>query len=178
MSLGSIVVWLLAPHLLHWFFGRELVPAATTLRILAVVLPLVFINTTMFYVFVAAQRRSAYLTALALGVLVGGILSLVLAARYGADGSALADLLREFLVSVIYLCFLKAGDFAQSTGRALLKVLTCTVILTALVIFLFASVQFGTAWPAAWNLALVVGTLAFLGLPRLPELLLLADDDL
>lgn len=177
-ALGSIAVGLLAPALLRWFFGSELAPAVSTLRILAATLPCIFINTTMFYVLIAAQRRSAYLTALLLGVSVGSFLSLVFAARYGANGSAVADLLREFLLSMVYACFLKAGDIAQSTGRALLRVLACAAALTPLAILIADSTRLDSAWPAVWNLILVAGTLTFLGRPRLPEMLLLADDDL
>jgi O-antigen/teichoic acid export membrane protein len=174
MTVGSIVVGLLAPYLLRVLFGGRLVSAVSALRILVLALPCIFINTTLFYLFVAAQRRSAYLTALLLGVFAGGALSVVLSARYGPNGTALAYVLREFFVSVVYLCFLKAGDFAQSAGRALLRILACATALIVLVILLANSTIFG----AAWSLALVAGTVIFMGRPRLQEMLLLVDDDL
>ncbi len=178
MALASFAVGVLAPHLLAWFFGKELVPAVSTLRILAAALPFIFINTTMFYVFVAAQRRVAYMTALILGVSVGAVLNLTLAASYGPTGSAVADLLREFFVSIIYLCFLREGDFAQFAARALLKVLSFTVVTTALAFLITPLARMRIAWPGASIVALIAGAFVFMGAPRLPELRVLADDDL
>ena len=56
-TLGSIVLWFCAPALLVWIFGETLSPAAPTLRLLVPMLPLVFMNTVLFYVFIAAHRR-------------------------------------------------------------------------------------------------------------------------
>ncbi len=177
MAAGSVAVWLLAPRLLQLLFGPSLVSAVPTLRVLVIALPCVFVNTVMFHVFVAARKSRAYLTALLLGVGFGAPLSLALSARLGANGTALADVLREVLVSFVYLGFLRAGNFGQSAARALLKVLASAAALLAATL-LIGGVVFGKGAGPAWSVALLAGTIAFMGWPRLREMLLLADDDL
>lgn len=178
MTLGSVGVWLGAPYLLRWCFGSGLSAAAGPLRILAATLPFVFINTAMFYVFVAAERRVEYVAALVLSVILGGALSLYLAGHFGATGSAFADLIREFVVTVVYLSFLVRAGLARSAGLAFLGVLAGATGLVALVVIPGASGGLRSGWPAAWNLLVLAGTLIVLGFPRWREFLLLADDKL
>ncbi len=178
MAAVSVIVGLIAPSLLKLLFGEELLSAVSLLRVLIAALPCIFINTTMFHVFVAAQRRRAYLTALILGISVGGALSLLLSSQLGPGGTAFAVVLRELVVSVVYLRFLKVGNFAQSAGRALLRILACATTLILLAVLLSGYSIFERGSGAAWNLSLLVGTLAFMGWPRMREMQLLADDDL
>ena len=131
-ALGSLVAWLSAPTLLPLFFGKEFVSAANILRILAPVLPLVFLNTVLFYVFIAARRRFVCLGTLGFGVIVGAALSLYLSSHYGVAGCAIADVVREFLISGIYLYFLIQGNHARIAGLALVKVFMGATILLAL----------------------------------------------
>ena len=178
MAAASVLVWLFAPHLLRLLFGEGVVPAVAALRVLVVALPCVFINTVMFHVFVAARRHGAYLTALVLGILLGAPLSLLLSARLGANGTALADVLREVFVSFVYLCFLKAGNFGQSAARSLLKVLACATALIVPTGLLPGFAILGRGAVPAWVVGWLAWTVAFMGWPRLREMLLLADDDL
>jgi O-antigen/teichoic acid export membrane protein len=177
-TLGSLTVWLAAPHLLRWCFGGELEKATGTLRILAASLPFVFLNTAAFYIFVAAERRMVYMGILILGVGLGALLNFSLARRYGAAGSALADLAREFTLSVTYLYYLTRESYARSAGKALLKVFLGAAGLMALQAFLLGPLRSGGGWPATWDLLMLAGTLLFLGWPCPREWLLLADDTL
>jgi O-antigen/teichoic acid export membrane protein len=178
VTLAALSVWIAAPQLLRFFFGSSLSPAATTLRILAATLPFIFVNTTLFYVFVAAQRPAAYIVALATGVGAGAVLNLSLAARYGANGNAMADLAREFIVSVIYLSFLARADFSRTAGLALLRAFSSAAILALVVALLAKPNHLSAGWPAAWNLFLLAATVIFLGTPRTREWVLLTDDNL
>lgn len=176
MTIGSFAVWLGAPYVLRWFFGATLASATNPLRILAAALPFVFINTVLFYVFVAARRRAVYLGTLALGVALGAGLSLWLAPRYGATGSAVADLVREFVVMAVFLYFLKREALAPAVGLALLKVSLVAASLALLAAPFAKSSGVWVGWPAMWNLLMLAGTLVFVGLPNRKELLLLADE--
>ncbi|HXH48005.1 MAG TPA: oligosaccharide flippase family protein [Terriglobia bacterium] len=176
--LGSIVLWLYAPELLVWIFGEALSPAAPTLRLLAPMFPLVFMNTVLFYVFIAAQRRGVYMGTLGLGVALGLGLSFILTAHYGVVGCALAGVVRELAMSSFYLYFLIRGNHARTAGLGVLKVFLPATLFVVLG-FLFTAIPgHALQWFAAWLVLVLVGTLVTLGFPRRTEWQLLADDSL
>ena len=177
-TLGSLVLWFCAPALVVWIFGEALAPAAPTLQLLAPLLPLVFINTTLFYVYIAAQRRRVYLRTLSLGVVLGLGLSFVLTAHYGVVGCVLADVVREFTMCSFYLYFLIQGNHARAAGLGVLKVFLPGTLFAALGFLVTTSPWVGGRWSAAWLLLVLVGVLATLGFPRRTEWQLLADDSL
>jgi O-antigen/teichoic acid export membrane protein len=177
-ALGSLVVWLSAPALLPLLFGKDFASAASILRILAPALPLVFLNTVLFYVFVAARRRFVCLGTLGFGVAVGAALCFYLAPRIGLAGGAIADVVREFMISGIYLYFLIQGNHARIAGLALVKVFMGATTVLVLGALLAAPLHLGSLWLAVWMVLVVTGTLVALGLPRLSEWRLLTDDRL
>ena len=176
MTAGSLGVWIGAPAFLHGIFGADLGSAIGPLRILSAALPLMFLNTVLFYVFVAAQRREVYLSALTIGVVLGAILSFALASRYGATGSALADFGRELVVSLVYLVQVLRSEFGRGAGRALLRILLAASAVAVVLVATGGPRNLDVAWPVVWNLLLLAGTLSFLGLPRVREFFLIADD--
>jgi O-antigen/teichoic acid export membrane protein len=177
-ALGSLAAWFAAPTMLPLFFGRDLSGAVNTLRILAPVLPLVFLNTVLFYIFLAGRRRFVYMGTLSLGVGVGVVLSFYLSAHYGAPGAAVADVAREFIISAAYLYFLVRGDLGRIAGLAMLKVFGGATALLILGVVVMAPGRNGAWWLAAWMLFVLTGTLFMLGLPRRNEWRLLTDDSL
>ncbi|HET7840561.1 MAG TPA: hypothetical protein VFM21_03100, partial [Terriglobia bacterium] len=174
MTLVAVLAELLAPYLLRALFGAGLGATSYTLRFLVVAFPFIFVNTAMFYVFVAAHQRRAYLTALLLGLVAGGTLSIFLSAKYGPNGTAVAYVLREVFISAVYLGFLKAGDLAPSARTALRFLACCAAGLMILDFLLSNSIAFG----AAWSVALVAGIAISMRGPRLRDLLWLVDDNL
>jgi len=177
-AVGALAAWLSAPALLPLFFGKEFESAASILRILAPALPLVFLNTILFYVFVAARRRFVCLGALGFGITAGAALCLYLAPRIGVAGGAIADVIREFMISGIYLYFLIEGNHARIAGLALVKVFIGSTMILVLGALLAAPFHLGALWLAVWMVLVVTGTLVALGLPRLSEWHLLTDDRL
>lgn len=177
-GLGSIVLWFAAPALLVWTFGKIMAPAAPALRLLAPMLPLVFLNTVLSYVFIAARRRGVYMGTLGVGVTLGLGLSVFLTAHYGVMGCALADVAREFTMSALYLYFLIQGNHARAAGRALSKVFGAAMLLLAPGALGAVSTMHGGQWSAVWMLLVLMGILALLGLPRPSEWRLLMDDTL
>ncbi|HLY59165.1 MAG TPA: flippase [Terriglobia bacterium] len=175
---ASIVVWIAAPGLVPWVFGQSFLPAAQFLRILAPVIPFVFVNTCMLYIFLAADRRGEYLATLALTTAIGALLLLVLAPRMGGSGAALADLLREVLASAIYLYLLHAESRVPSLGPAFLKIVPGAAI-AALAAFLWLSAKGNSeVWAVIWSTAMLGGIFLFAGTPRREQLVLLAKEDL
>ena len=141
-------------------------------------LPLVFLNTILFYVYVAAGRRFVYLGALGLGLAAGLILSVSLTSAYGPAGCALADVARELIISATYLYFLVQGSQTRTVGVALAKVLAVSASLAGLGLFLTLRTHPGDPWIAAWMILVFVGTLIVLGLPSRQEWALLTDESL
>jgi O-antigen/teichoic acid export membrane protein len=177
-TLVSIVLWFCAPSLLVSVFGAALSPAAPTLRLLTPMLPLVFMNTVLFYVFIAAQRRGVYMGTLGLGVALGLGLSFILTAHYGVVGCVLAGVVREFTMCSFYLYFLIQGNHARAAGWGVLKVFLHAALFVILGILVTAASGHGVQWPAAWLLLVLVETLFTLDFPRRLEWQLLTDDSL
>ncbi len=177
-SLGALVLWFGAPALMPWVFGEALAPAAPTLRLLAPMLPLVFMNTVLFYVFIAARRRRVYVGALGLGVTLGLCLSLVFTAHFGVSGCALADVVREFVMCSFYLYFLVKENHARVAGLDVVKVLVPATLLVTLGALATSSPAYCGQWSGAWILLVLMGTLFTMGLPRRSEWQLLTDDGL
>jgi hypothetical protein len=141
-------------------------------------LPLVFLNTVLFHVFVAARRRFVYLGTLGFGVALGAALCFYLAPLYGPAGAAVADVVRELTMSGVYLYFLIQGNHARTAGLGLLKVFGGATALLVVGTLVTAPFHLGVLWLAAWMVFLVTGTLVVLGVPHPREWRLLADDSL
>jgi O-antigen/teichoic acid export membrane protein len=177
-AVGSLFVWVIAPRLILLTFGPDFSPAAYILRILAPALPLVFLNTVFFYVFAAARRRFVCLGTLSFGVAFGGLLSVFLTSRYGATGSATADVAREFAMSGVYLFFLIQGNHSRFAGVQLLKVFAGATALLAVAVLFASLFEIRFMWLAAWLFFVLMGALGTLGFPSIQEWRLLTDDSL
>jgi len=177
VAAGSLVIWLGAPHVLLWLYGGKLVNAAPLLRILAPAFPLMFINTVLVYVFIAARLRAVYLGTLGLSFGLGVILSLCFARWYGAAGVAVADLIREYVMAAVFLYHLKRRDVAHEAGDALLKICLGIAALTLVLFALAGSPGPWMAWTAACNVFVLVGMLILTGLPSRHEMSLILSED-
>jgi O-antigen/teichoic acid export membrane protein len=172
----ALLLWICAPALVVFLFGDDFMPAADSLRILSPALPLAFLNTVFFYVFAAARRRFVCLVTLGTGLAIGACLSFYLTSRYGPGGCAAAAVLRELMISSAYLFFLIRGNHARIAGFALLKVLLGATAVLALAAFLTLRLHLEHLWWAGWMVLVLAGTMGVMGVPRVAELRLLADD--
>lgn len=172
---GSLMVWLGAPWILRWFFGASLGTAVDLLRIIALALPFMFLNTMLSYVFIAARLRAVYLGTFAWGVGIGCLLSVVLAKRYGVTGVAVADVIREFLMTFMFLVHLKRKHVALEVGRGLLNAYAIVAALAGALGILSRAVRL-TEWLVLLELLMLGGTLIAVGLPRRREFSLLVDE--
>ena len=180
-SLGALLLWLAAPVLIPLVLGPEFAPAASVLRILAPVLPLVFLNTILFYVFIANRRQGVCLATLGTGLVAGILMSFVLTSQYGTAGCALAAGVRELMMSAMYLYSLvrgRHGHHARVAGLALMKVFFGASAALALAALVTWSSQLGPLWLAAWMVLVCAGALRLLGLPSVNDWRLLTDDSI
>lgn len=173
---GSVVVWFGAPWILRLLYGPALSTAVDLLRTLALALPFMFLNTMLSYVFIAARLRAVYLGTLAWGVGIGMLLSVVLAQRYGATGVAVADLIREFVMTCMFLFHLKRKHVAQEASGGLLRAYVGVASLALVVSIVTQAVRPVAEWPAVFELLMLGGTLIVVGVPRRRELSLLVDE--
>ncbi len=178
MGLAALFVWFSAPALPRLLFGKDLASSAGTLRLLAPALPLVFLNTVLFYVFVAGRRRAVCLGTLAVGAMAGAFLCIWLTSAYGPAGCAVADGVREFIISAIYLVCLLRSERIRTTGTAFLKVLGGATLLTLVGTRLAAPIHSTQRLFAIWMILVLAGTIYLLGLPSRREWRLLTDDRL
>ena len=173
---AATITCLTAPYLLRACYGNGLLPAAPHLRILSAVVPFLFLNTILFYIFVASDQRKTYLFALLLSAGAGLGLAFVLAPRFGGMGVGIADLARESLLSALLLMALRRRGLIPSLGPALLRAAGASALIMAL-IAIFAGVQHSSdAWAAAWVCSISACSLAFLGMPKRRQFLMLARE--
>lgn len=172
-GLLALLVWITAPYLLEAFFGKSLGSATMLLHIVTPALPFVFVNTVLFYVFIAADRRKTYLALLALSLTGGLIVAFDLTARWGANGAAWADVARELAECALLLFCLYRESLIPNLAPAMFKAALCGVCFTTLVL-LVGQIHTGEACAAVWSFAIVVGTLVFTGLPKWRQIVLLA----
>ncbi|QQL50865.1 flippase [Mucilaginibacter ginkgonis] len=94
---------MLAPELISLFSGREFLPAAQGMRILAL-LPLIigFAHMLLFMVMVPAGLNRAMFFCVLSGVAVSVLLNFLLVPRYQATGCAVANICAEIAVSGLY----------------------------------------------------------------------------
>lgn len=175
-GLAGLAVWLSAPVLVRMMWGNEFVPAIVTLRSLTPALPLVFLNTILFYVFVASGRQVVCLVALSTGVLFGIAFSVPMSASYGAVGCALAGVARELVVNATYLLFLRRRSETRLPALAILRVVVVASLAAAIGAGVVRSLAPEAFWVAAWVIFMLVGTGWVLGLPRPSEWRRLGDD--
>lgn len=175
---ASILVWIVAPSLVPWVFGQSFMPAARFLRILAPVLPFVFINTSMLYIFLATDRRREYLATLATTTCIGMLLLLVLAPRMGGAGTALADLVREVLATAVYVYLLHGESRVPLIGPALMKIVPGAALAALAAFLLMKAGGNSEVWAVMGSVAMLGGILLFVGTPRREQLVLLAREDL
>jgi O-antigen/teichoic acid export membrane protein len=175
---GALVVSFSAPVLIGWLWGPGFGPAADTLRVLAPALPLVFLNTILFHIFVAAGKQRACLLILGTSAIVGTLLSLYMTALHGTDGCALAAVVRELGTTAMYLLLLKQREHGHTPGLAMMKMVFGASAAGALAMAIVAPSLPKGGWLASWMVLVLFGTAWTLGLPRKDEWRLLSNDNL
>lgn len=171
---AALVLWAASPVVVPFLFGPGLASAAGTVRILAPAIPLLVLNTLLFYVYVAAGRRTACLAILVFEVAAGSALCLY-ASRFGPDGAAAACVLRELTAAVLYLTALSSDGRLRPLCASLVAALGAPAAVAAAAIGLGFRMPAGN-WSALWTILALATLTGLLGFPRLREWRLLASD--
>jgi len=167
---------LAAPYWLRVCYGQDLLPATPLLRILSTAVPFLFLNTVLFYIFVASNRRGTYLVALLTSSSAGLGLACWLAPRYGGMGVGFADLAREVLLCTLLLTALCRKGLIQGLAPALLRTGFISSLVMVLIAVLAGFHHPGDMWATTWICTISVCSLAFLGVPRRSQILMFAKE--
>jgi O-antigen/teichoic acid export membrane protein len=95
-------LWALAPETMTFLFGRPFVDGAAALRVLALALPVLFLNQYLGMLLPATHRQNAWVSLLGAALIVNVIANLVLIPRFGIAGAAGATLASECFTLVCY----------------------------------------------------------------------------
>lgn len=119
-AMGGGTIAVLAPVVLELAYGPRLVSAATTLRVLALSVPLFFLNYALTHQVIGWGRPRAYLHVAIGGLTVNLAANSLLVRPYGGTGAALATCLTEVAITAACLAFLarRAPAAASVTGSA------------------------------------------------------------
>ncbi len=173
---GAAIVCFGAPWFLRTCYGPALLPATPSLRILAAVAPFLFLNTLLFYIFVASNRRRTYLLAFAFSASTGLALALALAPVYGGVGVGIADLARESSLSAVLVTSLYRQGLIRNLGPALLRAAGAAALIMTLIAVFSSPPHSSDAWVTAWTFSILAGGLTFLGMPKRHQFLMLARE--
>lgn len=101
LGLGSLI-WLLAPWLVPTLFGARYEPAVAVLQILAVAVPIRFVQHGYGSVLFSKEHIYRKVSYMGIAALLSAILVLLLTPRYGVVGAAVSAVLAEFLLLLLY----------------------------------------------------------------------------
>jgi O-antigen/teichoic acid export membrane protein len=95
-------LWALAPETLTFLFGRSFVDGAGALRVLALTLPVLFLNQYLGMLLPATHRQNAWVALLGAALAVNVASNLVLIPRLGIVGAAASTLISECFTLLCY----------------------------------------------------------------------------
>ena len=95
-------LWALAPETLGFLFGRSFVEAAGALRILALTIPVLFLNQYLGMLLPATHRQNAWVSLLGAALVVNVVANVLLIPRYDYRGAAGATLISECFTLACY----------------------------------------------------------------------------
>lgn len=88
-------LWALAPATMTFLFGAPFADGAAALRVLALAIPVLFLNQYLGMLLPATHRQNVWVALLGLALVVNVIANLLLIPRYGIAGAAGATLISE-----------------------------------------------------------------------------------
>ena len=96
-------LWALAPETLVFLFGHPFADGAAALRILALTLPVLFVNQYLGMLLPATHRQNAWVALLGAALAVNVAANLVLIPRLGITGAAASTLISECFTLLCYV---------------------------------------------------------------------------
>ncbi len=96
----ALVVWPFASIAMTWIFGADKLDAASTLRVLLLGLPFVYVIWILHAVAVSAVQTRTLLVVSAAGTVLNVVLNLLWIPSYAQDGAAAATVVSELVVMI------------------------------------------------------------------------------
>jgi O-antigen/teichoic acid export membrane protein len=124
---------LLGPELAVWLLGEAYATAAAPLRILALALPALFMNSILLHALIAAGRAAWLPRLTGLRLAVAAALALVLVARFGAAGAASGFVAAELVLLLLASRATRHARFAVPVARPLLLGVLASIPMAATV---------------------------------------------
>lgn len=148
----ALVTFLAADLIISVVGGEQSAPAADVLRILAVALAVVFVNSTWQHGLLALRRHGDLLRASAAGLVLILVLAFALIPPMGATGAAIAVVIAEaVLAAIVGVLLFRAHPRLRPEGRVVPRVAAATAI----------SIGIALGLGLGDVMAVVVGTVAY-----------------
>jgi O-antigen/teichoic acid export membrane protein len=132
----AVGAWLTSDQIIRLLFGETYAPAAEALRILAWVIPLMFVSEFLGYLVLIRGQERAAARAVLVSTITNVILNLLIVPRFGMVGASAMTLLTELILVGQYLWLLRAPlrefDWAWILVRPSLAVVALGTIVAAL----------------------------------------------
>ncbi|WP_434212113.1 oligosaccharide flippase family protein [[Pseudomonas] boreopolis] len=101
--LGTIAIWLIAPHVWGLLYGNEYNSALDILFVLALCAPLKFMSTSVGSILTTGRYIRARVTVKIIGVIACFILNIMLIPIYGVIGAAVATVIAELVILMLFI---------------------------------------------------------------------------
>ncbi|MFH7326593.1 flippase [Desulfurivibrio sp. C05AmB] len=99
---AMLLLWVLAPQMLPWLFGEQYLAAISLLIILAVAIPFRFVASGAGAVLTTRNYIRTKVLLMGTAAVFNVVLNLLLIPFYGAKGAAIATVITEFTVLLMY----------------------------------------------------------------------------
>ncbi|SFG80523.1 flippase [Oribacterium sp. WCC10] len=111
------------------FLGKDFLPAAKTISILSVMVPLKCVGDMIcFQVMMCARKEILLMKSYFITMLVNLVNNLLLIPRFGAEGASIASVVSEILAFGFVLFFSRRFFYIENINTTLLKTVICTFI--------------------------------------------------
>lgn len=99
---GALALSWVAPAMMLWLYGKDFLIAGKLASVLVLAIPFILLNALYFSRAIALDAAGVYLTTYAMTTVLAIVLDLSMARAYGAMGVAVAIVLRELVMFLIF----------------------------------------------------------------------------
>ena len=111
--LAMLVIWLLAPWGVRLLFSDSYMGAVLPLSILALAAPIRFVATSVGSTLVTHEHMRRKVWFMAVTAIINIILNIILIPKYGMSGAAIATVISDVGLLLLYICSAKYHVFAK-----------------------------------------------------------------
>ena len=116
-----IILW--GGPILTLIYSAEFEPGIVTFKILSFTLFTTFINTPLSYLLLAKNRQNDYLKIVMAGAILNLVLNILLIPKYSLLGAAIATVVTELLLFILYLYFASNKNIVIDIGKTFFQMI-------------------------------------------------------